>query len=136
MATSNYLKAQNFGFNIPTDEIINGILVEIERNSNASNAVKDTNVKIVKADGTIGTTNKADTSIFWPTTDTYKSYGGSSDLWGETWTYANINDADFGVVLNVEGTSGVARVDHIRITITYGAVAGYSEPQTQVIILD
>jgi hypothetical protein len=62
---------------------------------------KDYAVKIVKADGTIGSTNKADTGTNWPSSDTYKSYGASNDLWGESWTPADINDADFGAVLSV-----------------------------------
>ena len=127
--TSHYLKATNFGFSIPTGATINGILVEFERKENFEDLsyVRDSGIKIVKADGTIGTTNKADTVTHWPTTDTYKSYGSSSDLWGETWTAENINDVDFGAVLSAylksgvgsQGNPGEAYVDHIRITVYY-----------------
>jgi len=125
---SHYLKATNFGFSIPTNSTINGILVGIERKmESSSNVVKDSAVKIVKADGTIGTTNKASTTQY-PTTDTYVNYGSSSDLWGETWTVADINDADFGIVLSsyvsytdVQPTTTTVYVDHIRITVYYTA---------------
>ena len=81
--------------------------------------VLDSQVRIVKADGTAGTTNKAATSTAWPTTEAYASYGGAADLWDETWTPANVNDADFGAVLSAIITTGTASVDHMRITVTY-----------------
>ncbi len=62
--------------------------------------VYDTYVKIVKADGSIGTTNKAKAEA-WDINESYYSYGANNDLWGESWTAANINDADFGVVLSI-----------------------------------
>lgn len=75
---SNYLKATNFGFSIPSGATINGITVEIERKAAALISATDVRVRIVKSDGTVGTTtDKADTSITWPTTDTFKTYGGS-----------------------------------------------------------
>ncbi|MFA6251398.1 MAG: hypothetical protein WC603_02110 [Candidatus Paceibacterota bacterium] len=121
--TTHYLKATNFGFSIPTGATINGILVEIERyyETLGAGTVKDSEVKIIKSDGTIGTTDKADTINVWPLSDTYKSYGSSSDLWGETWAYSDINDADFGVVLSASLLDDFpfAYVDHIRITVYY-----------------
>lgn len=129
---SHYLKATNFGFTIPTNATINGILVEIEKSKQGSGSpsVVDSEVKIVKSDGSIGTTNKADVSTEWPSTasETYISYGGSSDLWGESWTYSDINNSNFGIVISTSMTwsnpfSASANVDHIRITITYTEVA-------------
>jgi hypothetical protein len=126
-STLYYLKATNLGFSIPTGATIDGILVEIEKKKYGRN-VLDTEVKIVKANGTIGTTNKGDLVTEWAETDTYKSYGSSSDLWGETWTAENINDVDFGVVLSAKirsesQDSAIAYVDHIRITVYYTASA-------------
>jgi len=119
---TNYLKATNFGFEIPTGATINGILVEIERSERSGDgSVYDSEVKIVKADGSIGTTNKADTATDWPA-EAYYPYGGATDLWGETWTASDINDADFGTVLAANVFSGTfvnAAVDHIRITVYY-----------------
>ncbi len=122
---SNYLFASNFGFAIPDGATIEGILVEIERvRVNNTATVKDHRVRIVKG-GTIGSTDKADTATNWPTADAYASYGGASDLWGETWSASNINASDFGVALAVictdpnEDENTVARVDHMRITVTY-----------------
>jgi len=118
---SHYLKATNFGFSIPIGATINGILVEIEENYfTAGGTTTENAIKIVKSDGTIGTTNKS-TGATFPTTDTYISYGSSSDLWGEMWDNTKINDVDFGVVLSVNSVSSYsnAAVDHIRITVYY-----------------
>lgn len=101
---SNYLKATNFGFSIPSGNSINGIVGEIEKKQSDIDGmyyVNDGEVRIVKSNGTIGTNHNKANSGSWPTTDTYVTYGNSTDLWGETWTYADINDADFGFVISV-----------------------------------
>ena len=120
---SHYLKATNFGFAVPTGATINGILVEIERKLNSSEygwGIVDSEVKIVKSDGSIGTTNKA-SAVNWVVTEAYFSYGASDNLWGETWTAEDINDTDFGVALSIRSllAGATADVDHIRITVYY-----------------
>lgn len=124
---TNYLRASNFGFTIPKGATILGITAEIERSrttgGGTSVEVRDNEVKLVKADGTVGTINKA-TATPWPTSDAYATYGSQSDLWGEKWTASDINDNDFGVVLSARGVSNTgtnrtAQVDHVRITVTY-----------------
>jgi len=126
--TTHYLKATNFGFSLPISSTINGILVEIEKkenNGSQTNCSRDNIVSIVKSNGTIGAVNKADTVDEWPLTDTYKSYGSLSDLWGETWTSSDINNSNFGVVLSgtgldCGGTGSITQyVDYIRITVYY-----------------
>jgi hypothetical protein len=66
---------------------------------------EDFAVKIVKSDGSIGSTNKGGSNLI-PSSDTYITYGGSSDLWSETWSASDINDSDFGVVYSVSGGEG------------------------------
>lgn len=121
LGDSYYLKATNFGFTIPTGATINGIVVEWEKGVDGVGGVFDRHTRIVKADGTIGTTNRAITTNQWAAGDNYITSGGSTDLWGETWTAANINDADFGCVLSAFSDSeGVtALIDHVRITVYY-----------------
>lgn len=62
----------------------------------------------------------------WPAADVEVSYGGTSDLWGTTWTAEEINDAGFGVAISAQKSSGgggqkTAYIDHIKITITYSS---------------
>lgn len=143
-SSSHYIKATNFGFSIPSGATIDGIVVEIERKTNnTANTykAKDSRVRIVKG-GTIQTTDLADTGTIWPITDTYKTYGSSSELWGTTWTDTDINSSTFGVVISasLRGLPGkffsYAYVDHIRITVHYTeGGGGGSTSKNQVVII-
>jgi len=64
-------------------------------------------VRIVKADGSIGTTNKSTGSALPSTVFSNITFGGPADLWGETWTATDINDADFGAVFQTIRTGSV-----------------------------
>ena len=46
-------------------------------------------------------------------------YGGTSALWGETWTAADINASNFGVALSVTDSADAALVDHMTIKVYY-----------------
>ena len=123
---THYLKATNFGFSIPSGATIDGIVVEAEVSEiDIDGQGNDYRARIVKG-GTIGATDKANATT-WGTTDTYLSHGGITDLWGETWTAADINAANFGFALSaqlVTGTSLLPQIDHIRITVYYSQTAG------------
>lgn len=125
---SYYLKSTNFAFNIPSDATIDGIMVEIERHeeSSTTGSVFDAEVRLVK-NGVVSGDNKANTSLEWPLTDAYQSYGGSNDLWGLTFTPSDINNTGFGVALAVRLESDlgvVAKVDHVRITVYFTTAGG------------
>jgi hypothetical protein len=115
------IQAGNFGFSIPSGSTIDGIVIEFEKKAtySASN-VSESVVKLVKANGSVGTTNKA-AGGYWSLTESYVSYGSSSDLWGDTWTAEDINDADFGVVMNMYAYDDVGKIDHVRCTVYYTA---------------
>lgn len=92
--------------------------MEIERKESGANVARDNRVRIVKG-GTIGSTDKASASE-WPTSDAYATYGADDDLWGETWTVADINSTGFGVAISALGLgSGTASIDHIRVTVYF-----------------
>jgi len=132
--TSEYLKATNFGFSIPAGATIKGIVVEIEESE--TETVTEDRVRIVKSDDSIGTTERS-AGAELPTTDTYITYGSSSDLWGETWTSEDINNSNFGVVFAVAFTgykTRTAKVDHIRITVYYTALTVVNLNMTLTII--
>lgn len=122
---SHYLRCTNFGFNIPANAAIRGILVEsrILESDPTCNTV-DAQVRIVKG-GSIGTTDRS-SGTEWPTSASYRSYGGSSDLWGEGWSPANINASNFGYAhaINSAGIAFVsdAIIDHVRITVFYDLI--------------
>lgn len=123
--SSNYLVATNFGFAVPLGATIDGIEVEFERKANVADSVSDFKIYIVKADGTYGAENKA-AGGFWSIVEAYFSYGGAADLWSEAWNPADINHANFGVVLaSLMAASGKrSYVDHVRIKVYYTEAAG------------
>ena len=123
--TSQLLKATNFSFAIPSGATIVGIVVEIEKSSDTVGSVlADADVRLVKASVPVGD-DKANVAS-WPSADAYSTYGSSTDLWGTTWTPAEVNASTFGAAIAAyptTTTSETARVDHIRITIYYYGAA-------------
>lgn len=120
-----YLKCTNFGFSIPAGATIDGITVDVELRSSQVNRVVDNAVRIVKG-GTIGSTDRS-SGTNWPTTETTRSYGSTSDLWGESWTVADINASTFGFAISPSSTGAGSRnaeIDHVQITIEYTAGGG------------
>lgn len=131
-AASNYIKATNFGFAIPNGSTINGIVVEFEKKTDQGNNTNDNAVRIVKG-GSIGSTDKS-SALAWANNDAYTSYGSSSDLWGTTWTVADINGSTFGAALscidNHVNQARICYVDTVRITIYYTSASGSSTSNT------
>ncbi len=115
------LKTTVFKFNIPNNVKINGIKVDIEKSALVNN-IKDDSVAILKNNVTSALSQHKNLT-FWSTTDTYTTYGNQNDLWGLTWTPADINNDGFGVSISANipqiGAGETARIDHIRITVYY-----------------
>lgn len=115
---SNYLKATNFGFAIPSDASIAGVTVAIERSSNTLNGTHDSSIRLVKG-GVISGNDKAAAGL-WPTSDAVATYGSSTDLWGLTLTPTDVNLSTFGVVISsVADLASTAQIDYISMTIDY-----------------
>jgi hypothetical protein len=121
---TDYLQITGFNFSIPPAVIINGIVVEIER-SDPNLRTSDYRIQIVKG-GVIGTTDRS-ASASYPVGDSYQSFGNSGDLWGETWTDADINSANFGIAISARRSANggitAGQVDHVRITVFYDFVS-------------
>lgn len=129
---THYLKVTNFGFAIPSGATIDGIIVAIEKlgvPGSSPNGVRDSRIRIIKG-GTVQSTDLADTSTWWPGTDTYVGYGSPTELWGTTWTDTDINSSNFGVAISAycNGIPGKlfsrAWVDHVRIVVYYTVGGG------------
>lgn len=118
--TSNALTISGFGFTLPAGAGILGIRVDIERSASASSRLRDQTVQLVKAGAPTGS-NRAVTTTYG-TSDSTRTYGSTSDLWGTTWTAAELNASNFGVSLAVQNTNSTAttaNVDHVTVTVTY-----------------
>ena len=119
--TTAYLKATNFGFS--ADVPIKGVEVLVEKHE--MGAIGDAEVRLVKGGVVVGE-NRA-TSSEWPSSDATEVYGGSADLWGESWSLSDVNDPGFGVVISVRGVfNAYAFIDQIRITLYFEPPAHWS----------
>jgi hypothetical protein len=120
-STSDFLQGTNFGFTIPVGAVINGIELEIKRYASISTGTRngrDNVVRLVK-NGTPTGTNYAIAGTYGISPSTI-TYGSSTDLWGTTWTAADINNTNFGAVFSVTiDPSATVYVDFFRITVYY-----------------
>lgn len=120
--TSQYLYAQDFGFEINGMAILEGIIVSIEKKASLSSAIKDAQIYLLK-NGSYHGDNKA-IGTPWSTTEGSVSYGSPTDLWGSSLLPEDIRDSNFGVLVqaqyeNAYLTPATAYIDSIEITIYY-----------------
>ena len=124
---SYYIVGQGFGFSIPTGAKINGIVVTLQVNSNditSSGNPREYSVKIIKNNTITGTDKSTLATIPMYGDYVNRTYGSSTDLWGETWTAADINNSNFGIAYSAElstfpkGTISI-NVRNLRITVHY-----------------
>ncbi|HVD99838.1 MAG TPA: T9SS type A sorting domain-containing protein [Cytophagaceae bacterium] len=84
--------------------------------------VYDNSVKIIKGGSMVGNDYAVTPESLpnaWPDQDTYEVYGGPTDLWGTTWTLADINATNFGVAFKADADNSIGSVDQVRITVYY-----------------
>lgn len=120
--TSRALYGTDYGFTIPGAAVITGIQVQIERfvsSTFGGNSVNDLAVRLIKNNTIQGNNNAV--AGDWTTTNTVITYGGATDMWGLTFTPADINSNQFGACISVQnqGSNRTASVDYIRITVFY-----------------
>ncbi len=121
---THWLMGTNFALGVPPVAAINGIEVTVRRRSwTLSGSIADNAVRLIKG-GSIGALAddraKAD-----PWTDSYADfiYGGPTDLWGVTWTAADLNDPAFGVAFSAKYVFGAgnddALVDQVKVKVYF-----------------
>lgn len=118
-ASGGSLDLTNFGFTIPDAAEIQGITVEVKfANPNTAEGVR---VRLLKGSATspnyhdiYGSVGQTDCA-----TSAFRTVGNSADLWGTSWTAADINAASFGVRISKLGTDNTSYVDAVRITVEY-----------------
>jgi hypothetical protein len=122
--TTDPLQCLSYGFAIPSNATVLGIEVNVERKSNstANGGSRDASVRLVKA-GVVAGTDKA-TATAYTAADVVEAHGGPTDLWGTTWTPAEINAANFGAQFSATKPSGAGgahtvSIDQIQIVVYY-----------------
>lgn len=132
---SNALRATSLSMGVTAGSTINGIVVEIHRKGEVSASGYDAYLHLMKDGSSLVGSNKGDPAGNggggkWPTSLTTATYGSSSDLWGTTWTAAEVNAAGFGVSLEASAlhTGQSLSVDFIRVTVYYTAPTAPAAP--------
>jgi hypothetical protein len=125
-AVSNYLRASNFGFDIPTEDTVTGVEVKIT-GRDGNGVAQDDIVRLVDSSGNIVGDNKGTNTAF-VNAFTTKSYGSNSDDWGVTLTPSLINNSNFGVVLSLSNINAFSepRIDNIQIIVHTGSLNTYT----------
>ncbi len=80
-------------------------------------SITDNTVSLVNNSGVVTGSNLA--SGAWPTGTSTSTYGGSTNLWGQTLTPTEVNSPSFGAVLAANVANSTAGVDSISMTVYY-----------------
>ncbi len=118
--SSDILRSTDFDPAIDTNATILGIELEVEGHMDAAD-VTDMVIRLRKGGAQVGDNKSSGVDWSFPT-DAIRSYGDATDLWGTTWTPAEVNASDFGIDLRLINNVGVTRntsVDHVRIKFYY-----------------
>lgn len=106
------LAVNGFGFNIPSSAVIKGIEVKIERRSTGT--VTDGLIRI----NNTGESRSANAT--WSSSDEVLTFGGPTDLWGQSFTPAAINLPGFQVRFGVSvGNLSAAFIDRVQVIVHY-----------------
>jgi len=116
----------NFGFSIPTDATIKGVVVKIEAKAATAARVQIPYVKLIKT-GSASGDNKGTTTKL-TIGDVIYIFGDTTTIWGNTLTPSDINASNFGVEFSCQETSSnntVTKIDNITITVYYDLTRNY-----------
>jgi len=118
---SNYLELTDWDLAVSTGNTITGIEVIIRMKAEYGTTATDTYVKLIKAGAHVGEDKGSDTDI---TTEANYTYGSAADLWGTTWTDAEVNADAFGVAIQATCSTGNLAIESVRVKVYYpGGVA-------------
>jgi len=132
---SKELTALNYSFTIPTTATITGIGVTASytvASFTLPNAFKDTACILMKG-GVAAGSDKRNSTGFYNSPAGSWNLGGSTDLWGTTWTPADINASNFGFMIRMSGAPGNSQIAFMQgfpISVFFVTASGIHESQT------
>lgn len=114
---SDLLACTSCGLTLPTDRNarVEGILVELTDFGSAGAGTWT--VALTKNGTSVAGTGKS--RAMNGVAPGWQSFGAQDDLWGTTWTVAEINASTFGVLLDATGIAQQYRVDAVRVTVFF-----------------
>jgi hypothetical protein len=122
------LLCEGFGFAIPSSCTVLGIEVAIDMGGVVTYAgATDQFVQLIKAGAATGSNLATFVAVGEPTvpgqsTNLTRTYGSASSMWGTTWTPAQVNASNFGVMLEAGAAPSQAAamtVSSVTITVYY-----------------
>ncbi|MBI3342127.1 prepilin-type N-terminal cleavage/methylation domain-containing protein [Candidatus Curtissbacteria bacterium] len=121
-AGSYVLLATGFAFAIPANATVTGLQMNVIGLSNGATMITDKDNVILKSGNTLSA-NRANLNHYWPTANQYfPVYGSAADLWGLTWTPAEVNN-NFWVGVGCKNVYSLASptcyIDDIQMTVFY-----------------
>ncbi len=121
--TLDFLRVKTFGFTIPASSIIDGIEVVVQGNGAEAQA----NRRVFDAALTKDGTNIAGAAVtglqLLQTTDSDIAVSNATALWGTTWSAAEINAADFGVMIrDNDNKAHTLSFDTMTVTVHYRTI--------------
>lgn len=132
VVTTSYVNGTVFGFSIPAGATIKGLVASFSRRQSLNNG------SVLNTDNVVlGSASKFGVGT-WTNVPVTETYGSPTDLWGTTWTPAQINASSFGLSVQVDidtsGSSGniLAEVNDFLVTVYY-TVGGSKAVCSQVI---
>lgn len=119
--SSDFLVLDDFQFSMPAGATVAGIRFDVDRRTTSGWPVVDTEVHVVKG-GTIGTAVDEASSAQWPWYSyATTTYGGATDVWGQTWSAADIESSTFGIAIAAHvvmaGNTSSVDVGHATATV-------------------
>lgn len=120
---SHYLYATNYGFNIPTNATINGVVVAPTRKASATTGggLLDFSVVLI-VNGVLSSSNLA-TATTYTTSDVTENHGSPTQLWGFALNPSSVNSSRFGAAFSCQkinsGGALTASVDAMEIVVYY-----------------
>jgi hypothetical protein len=125
VGSSTFLYLSNFKLEIPEFGVVLGISLKVKKYA-PTGEISDSFVGLIWSNNGIKEivpTNKklngnwTSSSVLPP-----YEYGSNTDTWGKVWNYNEVNNEDFGVVLEVLGDpalNSVGLVDYVEISVFY-----------------
>jgi hypothetical protein len=128
------LRGSAFGFAIVSTDTINGILLEVNAATPTTNNVYHFNTVVLEGGAGASANRAAATNL--TTAFTTFSFGSSIDLWGTTWTPAQVNAGGFvgNISFSAAGSGGHINVDFMRITITSTSASGGTNTTSMLMV--
>ncbi|MCA9110107.1 MAG: cadherin-like domain-containing protein, partial [Planctomycetaceae bacterium] len=120
--TTNSLRLTDFNLDIPNSATVEGIEVTL-LTTGSDNPDNGLGIRLTK-NGITAVGTPASSTGSWETGNI--SIGGAADLWSTTWTAAEVNSANFGMIIDLVGDNNgdQYRVYTAQVSVSYSVAGG------------